>query len=131
MPTEVTGIYTTERAREKEKGDSIQLRETDRQRQTDRQRECHGDHRKTKAENKSAKGTKSITPKRQQRYTTQPKETFGESHSKQYPRPNKTVNVVHRCDQPNKNTRSGAGEKKQMLILRGSIRNAKFTSFLC
>ena len=104
MPTEVTGVYTTERARE-EKGDSMPLRDrqTDRQRQTDTQRECHGHHRKTKAENKSAKGTKSITPKRQQRYTTQPKEKDRrESHSKQYPRSNKTVNVVHRCDQPNK-----------------------------
>ena len=124
MPTGVTGVYTTERAREKEKGDSIPLRERDRQtdRQTDTERECHGDHRKTKAENKSAKGTKSITPKRQQRYTTQPKEKDRrESHSKQYPRSNKTLNVVHRCDQPNKNTRSGAGENKQMLILRGSV----------
>ena len=33
----------------------------------------------------------------------------------------KTVNLVHGWDQPNKNTKFGAGENKQMLILRGSI----------
>ena len=39
MPTGVTGVYTTERAREKEKGDSIPLRERETDRQTDRHRE--------------------------------------------------------------------------------------------